>query len=70
MDRTPVDSSNIASIGYDANSETLEIEFSSGTIYQYFKVPGRTHSGLMAARSKGSYFNKYLKDQFSFNHIK
>ena len=35
MDRTPVVSSNINSIGYDASSSVLEVEFRSG-LYQYF----------------------------------
>ena len=39
MIRDPVSSSNIASIGYDSDSETLEIEFTNGSIYQYFNLP-------------------------------
>jgi hypothetical protein len=35
VDRKPVSSSNISSIGYDPKSQTLEIEFHSGGIYQY-----------------------------------
>ena len=27
MERQPVDSSNLASVGYDSNSEVLEVEF-------------------------------------------
>ena len=36
MIRQPVSSSNIRSIGYDSMSSTLEIEFHSGGVYQYF----------------------------------
>lgn len=39
MNRTSVTSSNIASIGYDPSSLTLEVEFTDGSIYQYFDVP-------------------------------
>lgn len=39
MNRKSVTSSNIASIGYDETSETLEIEFKNGGVYQYFDVP-------------------------------
>ncbi len=35
MKREPVESSMIASIGYDANAETLEVEFNAGGLYQY-----------------------------------
>jgi hypothetical protein len=39
MNREAVTSSNIASIGYDEDSQTLEIEFLNGGLYQYFDVP-------------------------------
>lgn len=70
MDRQPVDSTNIQSVGYDASAATLEIEFRAGTIYQYFGVPAQVHSELMAARSKGSYFNKHVKSRFRFTQIR
>ena len=35
MDREYVDSSMITSIGYDAMSCTLEVEFKSGVVWQY-----------------------------------
>ena len=38
MQRDYVSSSNIVSVGYDPASETLEIEFQSGAVYQYYNV--------------------------------
>jgi hypothetical protein len=35
----PVSSSNIQAYGYDAETETLQIAFLSGDVYQYFHVP-------------------------------
>jgi len=70
MDRTPVRSSNIRSVGYDANEQTLEIEFTSWAIYQYFGVPLHVHEGLMMARSKGTYFNEHVKDKYRFKQIR
>lgn len=61
MERIPVDSSNLASIGYDVASSTLEIEFNSGAIYQYYGVPENEYTGLMNASSKGSYFDQHIK---------
>lgn len=61
MLRTPVSSSNIASIGYDAGSQTLEVEFLDGSIYQYFDVPPSVNNGLMAASSHGSYLHQHVK---------
>lgn len=39
MERISVSSSNIKSIGYDQETETLEIEFNSKHIYQYYNIP-------------------------------
>ena len=38
MDRKQVNSSNIQSIGYDVQSAILEVEFTSGDVYQYFNL--------------------------------
>ena len=35
MQRTPVDSTNLASVGYDADTKMLEVEFHGGSAYQY-----------------------------------
>jgi hypothetical protein len=61
MDRTPVSSSSLASIGYDEASNTLEVEFQHGGIYEYSNVPESRYSGLMSASSKGEYFDEYIK---------
>lgn len=61
MRRQAVESSNLASVGYDVNSNTLEIEFNSGGIYQYFNVPESVHKELMNASSHGQYFDRNIK---------
>ena len=61
MERTPVQSSNLASVGYDSASMILEIEFLKGGIYQYLNVPSDIYNGLMNAGSKGTYFDQNIK---------
>ena len=61
MNRTPVSSSNLKSIGYDLASNTLEVEFLHGGIYQYFNVPKARFDGLMSASSHGEYFDANIK---------
>jgi len=39
LNRTPVLSSQLRSIGYDTAEHVLEIEFVSGEVYQYLNVP-------------------------------
>jgi hypothetical protein len=62
MNRTPVSSSNLASVGYDAENMVLEIEFHSGGIYQYFNVPESKYEALLKADSHGKYFDVHIKN--------
>jgi hypothetical protein len=39
MERDPVTSSSLASVGYDARYGMLEVEFNNGEVYQYGNVP-------------------------------
>lgn len=66
MDRTPVDSSTIADVGYDEASLTLEVGFHNGTVYQYFDVPQSLFQELMAASSKGAFLSSQIKNHFRY----
>jgi hypothetical protein len=70
MERIPVRSSNISSIGYEASSNTMEVEFHSGSIYQYSRVPERVYEALMSARSHGAYFNDHVRDNYSTRQVR
>ena len=59
-----VESSTIASVGYDLAQELLQLEFCSRTIYHYFGVPATVHAALLDAPSKGRYFNRTIRGRF------
>lgn len=61
MERTPVESTNLSSVGYDQMTATLEIEFNRSGIYQYHGVPLEIYEGLMNSGSKGSYFHENVR---------
>ena len=63
MDRTPVTSSNVASVGYDPVEQTLEVEFKAGAVYQYAVVSPEKYADFMASPSKGKFLNTFIKDQ-------
>ena len=66
MERDTVSSSNLASVGYDPGSETLEVEFlKSGRVYQYLNVPQFMYDRLMEAPSVGVFFNAEIKDSYA-----
>jgi hypothetical protein len=62
MTRTPVQSSQISSVGYDHATETLEVEFTTGAVYQYDGVGQATYTNLMTgSEGFGSRFNALIK---------
>lgn len=69
MKRSPVASSNIRSVGYDKNRQTLEIEFSGGTIFQYFDVPEEAYQDIISSASIGRYFQGNIKSKFSYTKL-
>jgi hypothetical protein len=60
-----VQSSLLASVGYDSGESILRLEFRDGAIYQYFDVPAEIYHRLLAAESKGNYFNLQIRGSFS-----
>lgn len=69
MDRQPVSSSHLASIGYNSDSETLEVEFSSGRVYEYYNVPQFMYERLMEASSIGAFFNAEIRNGYACNPV-
>ena len=65
MNRDTVDSSMIASIGYDQTSGTVEVEFRpNGQVWQYYDVPEITYNEVRSAGSLGKAFNAMIKNHF------
>lgn len=67
MNRIPVKSSNLKSVGYDEAEKILEVEFlSDKSVFQYSRVPRTTYEELITASSKGRYFRSYIRDNQLF----
>ena len=69
MQREPVTSSNVVSIGYDEASETLEVEFFKSGIYQYQNVPKTIFDEFMATESKGQFLHVYIKPIYPYTRV-
>ena len=61
---TPVHSSNLKSVGYDAQTQHLQVNFKSGETYDYFNVPPPAHQVLMFAKSKGKFLDDAIRPRF------
>jgi len=66
--RTTVESSVLSSVGYSIDA-TLDLEFRTGAIYRYFAVPRPVFEELIAAESKGTYFNRHVRDSFRYQRL-
>jgi hypothetical protein len=63
---TAVESTTLTTVAYDAAYRMLWLQFRSGAVYRYFGVPPTVHQALMAATSKGAYFNHHIRGHFSY----
>ena len=64
----PLDSSLLKAAVYSTD-ETLQLEFRTGPVYRYFRVPPTIFQNLMAATSKGVYFNRNIRNSFRYQRV-
>ncbi|MGC2517867.1 MAG: KTSC domain-containing protein [Burkholderiales bacterium] len=57
---TDVNSTAIASIGYDPTTGELEVTFTNGASYTYTVDPV-TYENFLAADSKGSFYARHIR---------
>lgn len=65
MDLEPVHSTALEAVAYDPAARRLTVRFTSGKVYDYYRVPERVYAGLLKSPSKGAYFNSHIKDRYS-----
>ena len=59
-------SSVVRSYDYDSISRQLAVEFQSGRLYVYEKVPSEVFESMKRAFSKDEFFNNHIRDQYRF----
>jgi hypothetical protein len=69
MNRESVQSSMIASLGYDSATSTLEVEFNSGAVWQYYDVPENVYNDMINSGSLGKFFHANIKGQYSESQV-
>lgn len=69
MERISLDSTILAWVRYLPDLRLLQVGLRTGQDYQYFEVPASTYTGLLAADSKGRYFNHHIRNDFRFQRI-
>jgi len=66
---TPVNSSNIAEIGYDESTQEVYVRFLNNSLYVYKGVPQFEYDSLLNAPSIGSYLNRNYKNVYPYERI-
>ncbi len=65
----------VRSVGYDSQTQTLEVEFLSGWVYQYcwvyqyYGLPDHMHDRMMEAPSKGRFLNMHIRDSYPYSRV-
>ena len=63
LERQPVKSRILRSVGYDDSTKILEIEFQTGLVYQYLAVPPKVYADLMHSGEIGKFFSEKVRTQ-------
>lgn len=69
VERAPVASKSLVSVGYDTDASELEVEFHSGRVYRYAGVPASVHAWLMRNPAKGGLFNRMIRDKYPYRDV-
>lgn len=69
VDRKPVKSSNVVSVGYDAEARELHVEFKGGKVYAYSGVPQEIADHLFQVQSVGRYVQGYLVGAYPYRRV-
>lgn len=69
MIREPVASTSISAVGYDEPSQTLEVEFTNGSIYQYYNLTAAVFDQFMQSPSKGQFLAYQIKNSYPYSRV-
>jgi hypothetical protein len=69
MHSTPVESTALRTVTYDAATLQLEVEFRDRSAYLFIGVPAELHEALLRSSSKGEFFNRRIRRCFRFERI-
>jgi hypothetical protein len=69
VERQPVKSRILHSVGYDNSTKILEIEFHTGLVFQYSGVPSKVYADLMRSGEMGKYFSEKVRTQFRTKQV-
>jgi KTSC domain len=66
---TPLDSSVLMACEYFPLPKRLVLRFTSGELYEYGEVSEDLYGGLLAAGSKGHFFQENIRDRLPYRKL-
>lgn len=60
-----VESSSLAAAGYDADTQTLAVQFKSGDIFHYPGVSMELATAFYGAESRGTFYAQHIRGKFN-----
>src|SRR5207247_1423708 len=69
MERVPLRSRAVASVGYDADTRALVVEFSSGRVYRFRDVPASVYDSLLRVPNKGVYVARSINGRYEYEDV-
>lgn len=69
MRRDPITTGNIDCFGYNEPSQTLEVEFKTGGVYQYYKVTYTLFRQFMDSANKGDFLYYHIRNVLPYSRV-
>jgi hypothetical protein len=69
LPREHVNSTAVRSLGYDGDEWVLQVKYTNGKVYNYFRVPPGEYEALKKAPSKGEYVNYQIKPYYEYEEL-
>lgn len=70
MNWLPLESEMLASVAYDADTQTLYLRFrKTGDVYRYFEFPAAEHQAFLDADSHGRFFLAHIRNKYPYERM-
>jgi hypothetical protein len=69
MQRAKLESRAVISAGYDPDTRILELEFSSGRVYQYAEVSESLYNWLQRTPGKGAFVSRMINGRYAHRDV-
>jgi hypothetical protein len=67
--QSKINSSMINKAVYNFTEKTLNVEFSTGAIYQYHNVDESVYEDFCKSESQGKFLNEQIKNKFEYTKL-